>query len=359
MAVLLRAAWWRLLAGTIVFGFAASAAMPAGAQNQQSLRFFRIGTGSSDGSYFPIGGLIASAISGPPGARLCELGGSCGVSGLIAVAQSTRGSMENVELIGKGQLESSLAQAGVAYEAYAGRGRFAKAPVRKLRAIASLYREAVHIVVRADSGITSVAELKGKRISVGEEGSGTLLDAEAILEAYGIHRNKVQFRFLKPGQASDALRNRQIDAFFLVGGIPTLTVTELVESTPIRLLSLSAHAIATLRHAHPSFGQTTIPVGTYQNVPLVKTITVEAMWVTSADMDEDLVYGITKALWSNSTKKLLESGGPEGKQITLESALEGLTIPLHPGAERFYREVGALKKSDALKEAPEKTRKTQ
>lgn len=357
MAVFLRAAWWRLLAGAIAVVFAASAAGPVDAQDQ-SLRFFRIGTGPSDGSYFPIGGLIASAISGPPGARSCEQGGSCGVPGLIAVAQSTRGSVENVGLIGKGHLESSLAQANVAYEAYSGRGVFAKAPVRKLRAIAGLYREVVHIVVRADSGIKSIARLKGMRISVGEEGSGTLLDAEAILGAYGIRRDKVQFRFFKPGEASDALRNRQIDALFLVGGIPTLTVTELAESNPIRLLSLSSQAIAKLRRAHPSFDNTTIPAGTYGNMPQARTISVEAIWVTSTDVDPDIVYGITKSLWNDSTRKLLESGGVEGKQISLKTALEGLTIPLHPGAERFYREVGLLKKPEAPQKTPEKKEKS-
>lgn len=362
MAFSLRSPRWRRLAGAIVpvrvalphvaalltsvllaAGLTAGLALAQQADRQPNLRFFRIGTGASDGSYFPIGGLIASAISSPPGARACDQGGSCGVPGLIAVAQSTEGSVENIELIDKGQLESGLSQANVALDAYEGRESFARAPVKKLRAIAGLYREAIHIVVRANSGIRTIAQLRGKRIGVGAEGSGTLLDAESVLEVYDIRRPSVQFRELRPGQASDALKSRAIDAFFLVAGAPNLVVTELAESTPIRLLPVSAQKLAELRRAHPSFGRAVIPAGSYKGVGEVPAISIAAMWVTSADVDADLIYGIAKALWDESAKKMLESGGPDGRQITLQTALDGVNIPLHPGAERYYRAMGLIK----------------
>jgi TRAP transporter TAXI family solute receptor len=337
----------RRLAGAVVLLLAAAAlGAPAVAQDktsQPNLRFFRIGTSASDGSYFPIGGLIAGMISSPPGARSCDQGGSCGVPGLIAVAQSTQGSVENVELIGKGQLESGLSQANVARDAYEGRDRFARAPVKKLRAIAGLYREEVQIVVRADSGIHTVAQLRGKRVGVGSEGSGTLIDAGLILDAYGVRQNAVQFRTLKPGEASDALKSRRIDAFFLVAGAPNGVIAELAQSTRLRLLPISAQKFAALHRAHSSFGLATLPAGTYQGVAETQALSIAAIWVTSAEIEPDLIYGITKALWNENAHKMLENGGTDARQIALATALDGVDIPLHPGAERFYREIGLIK----------------
>ncbi len=333
----------RFLAGALVALPLVAAAAPAVAQSGDQGRFFRIGTGASGGTYFPIGGVIASAISNPPGARPCDKGGSCGVPGLIAVAQSTQGSVENVTRIEHGELESGLCQADLAYAAYYGLGPFAKRPLGKLRAIANLYREAVHIVVRADSDIRSVAQLKGRRVSVGEEGSGTLIDADAILAAYKLRRKDVQLQFLKPGQASDALREGRIDAFFMVAGWPVSTVAALAEAMPVRLVPVDADALPRLRQTHPFFGITEIPAGTYAGVPATDAVSMAAIWVASADLDEELVYGVTKALWEKSTRRLLDVGHPEGKEIRLETALDGLALPLHPGAERYYREAGMLK----------------
>lgn len=335
-----------LLAGVIaVFVLADRTPSRAAEESSQAqaLRFFRIGTGASGGTYFPIGGVIASAISSPPGARPCDKGGSCGVPGLIAVAQSTAGSLENLAHIEAGELESGLAQADLAYAAFYGLGSFVKTPMTKLRAIAGLFREAVHVVVRADSDLTSIAQLKGKRVSVGEEGSGTLIDAEALLAAYKVRRKDIRVVFLKPGAASDALREGRIDAFFLVAGWPNSTIAGLAEALPIRLLAVDAAALPKLRQTHPFFGTAQIPAETYKGVPATDAVSVGAVWVTSAELDESLVYGVTKALWEKSTRRLLDLGHPEARQIRLETALDGLAIPLHPGAARFYREAGMLK----------------
>jgi TRAP transporter TAXI family solute receptor len=331
------------LAAAAFLGAALAVGPAAGQSDLQDVRYFRIGTSSSGGNYFAIGGIIASAISSPPGSRPCEKGGSCGVPGLIAVAQSTQGSVENVALIGRGEIESGLCQADVAYAAYEGQGRFANAPVEKLRAIASLYRETVHIVVRADSDIASVADLKGKRVAMGEEGSGTLVDADAILAAYNLRRLDVAATYQAPGPASDDLREGRIDAFFLVAGAPTRIVAELAATMPIRLVPVTAEALAKLHQSHPFFTAMAVSADTYKGVPATETVSVGADWVATADLDADLVYGVTKALWDKSTRKLLDVDGAGGTQIRLERALEGLAIPLHPGAERYYREVGVLK----------------
>ncbi|HUC63495.1 MAG TPA: TAXI family TRAP transporter solute-binding subunit [Alphaproteobacteria bacterium] len=353
-----RAAALVLAAALLSASALASASAPAFAQDkeqQPALRYFRIGTSASDGSYFPIGGLIASAISSPPGARSCDQGGSCGVPGLIAIAQSTQGSVENVELIGKGRIESGLSQANVAHDAYAGRDRFARAPVRTLRAIAGLYREEVQIVVRADSGIRDVRDLRGKRIGVGAQGSGTLLDAELILDAYRVRRNQVHYQMLKPGEATDALKNQRIDALFMVAGAPNGLIADLAQSVPIRLLPISDQKFAELKRAHSSFGLATIPAGTYRGVGEVSALSIAAVWLTSSNVDAELVYGITKALWNGNARKLLDTGGPDGRQITLATALDGVDIPLHPGAERFYREVGLIKEAVAKTPSPTPT----
>ena len=163
----------------VVAAFAMLVTLPASAQE---LRFFRIGTGSISGVYFPTGGLIASAISHPPGASLCGQGGSCGVPGLVAVAQATRGSVVNVRHIGAGRIESALVQADVAYFAYRGVGAFAgKKAVPGLRAIANLYPEAVHVIVRERSSIRSIKDLAGKRVSLDLKGSGTRTTALLVL----------------------------------------------------------------------------------------------------------------------------------------------------------------------------------
>ncbi len=345
MGLSFRGTRWRLLAGVIAAGVLGDpGCLPAAEESNQAqaMHFFRIGTGASGGTYFPIGGVIASAISSPPGARPCAQGGSCGVPGLIAVAQSTEGSVENAARIKAGEIESGLCQADLAYAAFYGLGPFVKSPMNKLRAIANLFQEAVHIVVRADADITSIAQLKGKRVSVGEEGSGTLIDAEAILAAYKVRRKDVRAVFLKPGAASDALREGRIDAFFMVAGWPVPTLAALAEALPIRLLPVDADALPKLRLTHPFFGLAQIPEGSYKGVPATGAVAVEAVWVTSSALDADLVYGVTKALWEKSTRRLLDLGHPEGRQIRLDTALEGLAIPLHPGAERFYREAGLL-----------------
>jgi len=313
------------------------------ASADEDITFFRIGTGSASGTYFPIGGLLANAISRPPGSRPCEKGGSCGVPGLIAVAESTQGSVENVDRVATGRLESGLAQADIAYWAYHGKGfYFAKGAVGHLRAIANLYPEKVHIVVRADSGIKSVADLAGKRVSLGEEESGTLVDAKIILKAWGLTPNDLDARFLKPGLSTDLLRKGALDGMFLVAGEPVPAIANLAKQVPVRLIPISGPEAAAIRAEYPFFAAATIETGAYSGVDGISTVSVGAQWVLSADLDNDLVYGITRALWHKNTRHLLDSGHPEGRKIRLETAFDGLAIPLHDGAARYYREMGLL-----------------
>lgn len=203
------------------------------------IEFLRIGTGPTSGTYFPIGGLIANAISNPPGSRSCERGGSCGVPGVIAVAQSTHGSIDNVMAIGRGDIDAALVQADVAYWAFHGIGMFSgQGAIENLRAVAMLFPSNIHIVARKGSGIKRVQDLSGKRVSLGEKGSGTFVDAKLILTAYGVARSKMKTANLSPGAAADLLAEGKLDAFFLIDGAPTAAIAELANRIDIALIPI-------------------------------------------------------------------------------------------------------------------------
>jgi len=316
----------------------------AGSAAAQDITFFTIGTGGTAYTYYPIGGVIANAISKPPGSRECGEGGSCGVDGLIASAVSSRGSVDNVNAIISGLRDSGFAQSDVAYWAYTGTGTMeGSEPATDLRTIAALFEEHIHLVALADSGINSVADLAGKRVSLDEPGSGTYVDAQLILEANGLSVDDVTAEALKGNAASEALRNGKIDAFFVVTGYPTGALVELSSAADIKLIPIDGAGADSLTEKYGFFSSSDIPDDAYEGVAGVKTVAVGAQWFTSANKDEELIYNITKALWNDESRKLLDVGHAKGQAITLEAALAGVGVPLHAGAERYYREIGLLK----------------
>ncbi len=315
----------------------------AGATFAQDIKFFTIGTGGTAFTYYPVGGVIANAISKPPGSRECGEGGSCGVDGLIASAVSSRGSVDNVNAIISGLRNSGFAQSDVAYWAYTGTGTMdGQEPATDLRTIAALFEEHIHLVALADSGINSVADLKGKRVSLDEPGSGTYVDAGLILDANGLSTDDVTAEALKGNAAAEALRNGKIDAFFAVAGYPTGGIVELASSADIKLVPIDGAGAAALTEKYGFFAASDIPEGTYEGVATTPTVAVGAQWFTSAKEDEELIYNITKALWNDESRKLLDVGHAKGKTITPDTALNGVGVPLHPGAERFYKEAGLI-----------------
>ena len=316
----------------------------AGASAAQDIKFFTIGTGGTAFTYYPMGGVIANAISKPPGSRECDAGGSCGVDGLIASAVSSRGSVDNVNAIVSGLRNSGFAQSDVAYWAYTGTGTMeGKEPAKDLRTIAALFEEHIHLVALADSDINSVADLKGKRVSLDEPGSGTRVDALLILEANGLSESDLTPEALKGNAASEALRNGKIDAFFVVTGYPTGALVELSAATDIKLVPIDGAGAEALTSKYGFFAASAIPDDAYEGVAGVDTVAVGAQWFTSANEDEELIYNITKALWNEQSRKLLDVGHAKGKTVTKDTALNGIGVPLHAGAERFYKEAGLLK----------------
>jgi TRAP transporter TAXI family solute receptor len=309
----------------------------------QDFNFFTIGTGGVSLTYYPVGGMIANAISKPPGSRECGQGGSCGVDGLIASAVSTRGSVDNLTAIASGLRDSGFAQSDLAYWAYSGTGSAADRPAAtELRTIAGLFQEHIHLVTLKDSGIAAVADLKGKRVSLDERGSGTFVDANLILKANGFAESDLQSRNLKGADASRALRNGTIDAFFIVAGYPTKALVELASNTDMALVPIDGPAAIQLTQAHSFFSSSIIPETAYDGVKAVPTISVGAQWYTHQNKDEELIYQITKALWNPETRQLLDEGHAAGRTIAFETALDGLSVPLHAGAARFYKEQGLL-----------------
>ena len=309
----------------------------------QELKFFTIGTGGTAYTYYPVGGMIANAISKPPGSRECGKGGSCGVPNLIASAVSSRGSVDNVNAIISGLRNSGFAQSDVAYWAYTGTGTMeGKEPAKDLRTIAALFQEHIHLVALKKSNINSVKDLKGKRVSLDEPGSGTYVDAKLILESNGLSTSDVKAEALKGKAATDALRNGKVDAIFVVAGFPTGAIVELASAVDIKLVPIDGAGAKALTSKYGFFSQSPIPSGTYEGVDEVNTVAVGAQWFTSAKEDDQLIYQITKALWNKESRKLMDVGHAKGKTITPDTALSGVGVPLHPGAEKFYKEAGLI-----------------
>ena len=309
----------------------------------QELKFFTIGTGGTAYTYYPVGGMIANAISKPPGSRECGKGGSCGVPNLIASAVSSRGSVDNVNAIISGLRNSGFAQSDVAYWAYTGTGTMeGKEPAKDLRTIAALFQEHIHLVALKKSNINSVKDLKGKRVSLDEPGSGTYVDAKLILESNGLSTSDVKAEALKGKAATDALRNGKVDAIFVVAGFPTGAIVELASAVDVKLVPIDGAGAKALTSKYGFFSQCPIPSGTYEGVDEVNTVAVGAQWFTSAKEDNELIYQITKALWNKESRKLMDVGHAKGKTITPDTALSGVGVALHPGAEKFYKEAGLI-----------------
>lgn len=310
----------------------------------QEISFFRIGTGSTAGTYYPVGALIAAAISNPPGSRPCESGGSCGVPGLIAAATASQGSVANVEAVAAGRLESALAQSDIVSWANSGEQLFAGRDAGpKVAVVANLYPESVHLVVRKASGIASVADLKGHRVSLDTPGSGTRINAQLILDAFGVRESELNKIEVPPDRAIQLLLDDQLDAFFLVAGYPAAAVSELAEAGRITLLPLSGLPAMVLLAHNGFFAVDHIPAGTYRGINEIDTLSVGAQFVVGWQADADQVYAITKALWHPNNRGVLDSGHVKGRLIHQGGALNGVRADLlHPGAARYYREVGLL-----------------
>lgn len=297
-----------------------------GAMAQDALT---IGTGAASLTYAPIGQIIATSIAD--------------AVGVPVTAVPSRGSLDNINAIAAGELVSGFAQSDIGYWAYEGSGIWSgRAAVTELRTIAALYEEHIHVVTRADSGIESIADLRNRRVSLDNVGSGTHVDARLILEAAQLRSDEYAAADLSGEMASEALVKGEVDAFFIVAGYPTEVLVDLAEVIDIKMVPIDGDVSVELLWRHGFLAQSSIPDGVYGTTAGVETVSVGAHWFTRADVSEELVYAATKALFSEETQRLLTEGHPKGQEITAATSLDGVAVPLHPGAVRFYEESGVM-----------------
>ena len=293
-------------------------------------KFFGIATGGTGGTYYPLGGMLAQLISNH--AEVANIK-------LSATAESGNASVANAKLLGRGEIESAFAAADILDAAYKGTGQFEGRKIENIRAIGALYPETVQLVVRADSGIKTFADLAGKTISSGSPGSGQWQLLGDLLEAHGMTRDSVSEDLSSFSQAVEKIKDGNLDASLITAGAPTSSVTDLANGHKIRIVPLNGPAIAKLQEKQPYYVNAILPAGAYKGVDSdVETLAVRAIWATHADVSDDIIYAVTKALYENTD--ILGKVHTKGKEVNVESALESVSIPVHPGAQRYYAEKG-------------------
>lgn len=295
-----------------------------------TLQPFRIGTGGRTGVYYPIGKIIATGLT------IAANENDSVLNGLIGVAQNSAESIENVHAVVNGELEAGLVQADIAAYAYKSERNFEYSPnSTNLRAIASLYSEKFQLAVRKDTGISTISDLKEKRISVDEIGSGTKTIMDIVLEAYGLKENDLLPLYLKPAFTEDKIRNGELQGFALMAGVPNGAVSKLSD-TGVTLLPIDPVIASNICRQYQYLFPGKIAEGIYPGIPETLTVEVYALLVVDEFTSNEVAYALTEALFRDETKKILEEGHPLGKAINLSSALNGVSIPLHPGAIRYY-----------------------
>ena len=312
------------------------------------VRFFRVASGPLGGTCFPIGGLLANVMSKPDGSWPCERGGLCGAPGVIATAQATAGSVANIAALAAGTMDCALVQADVAEAALTGTGFFHGRRHDRLRAIASLYPEVVHIVVRGDGPIYRLADLKRRTVAIGDDGSGTRVNALALLAAAGVGERQAKLKTMAPSVSEDALVAGEIDAFFFTGGTPVSSISYLADKHAIRFLPVDESVFARIAPRSGAHVPAFIAADSYSGVETdIPTVGTRALLLTDVGQADDIIYAVTSALWSPTQRAFLDGGHPRGRDIRLDTALHALTVPLHPGARRFYEKAGTLTASTA------------
>ncbi len=286
-----------------------------------------LATGGTTGTYYPFGGAMANIFNTK-------------IENMNVTAQATGASVENCKLLGKNEAELAILQNDMLDYAYNGKEAFKDAKIENLRGIAKLYPEIIQIV--AVKGINSIEDLKGKKVSVGAPGSGVEANARQILEAYGMTYDDMTVSYLSFAESADAYKDKHIDAFFVTSGIPNSSIQDIAAMNPVSLVSLSDDAVGKLIEKYPFFVEYTIPANTYNGQTAdVKTTAVLATLATNKEASTDVIYNITKALFENQNE--LATAHAKGKELKLEEALNGISIPLHPGAEKYFKEKGILK----------------
>ena len=296
--------------------------------------FFGIATGGTGGTYYPLGGMLAQMIS-----NKVIIDGKK----LSATAETGNASVANATLLSRNGIESAFVAADILDAAYKGTKQFKSRNMNNLRALGALYPETVQLVVRANAGVKTFTDLKGKSISSGSPGSGQWQLLGDLLTVYGMDRKTdIKEDYSSFSQSVEKIKDGNLDASLITAGTPTASVLELANHHDIMILPLSGDPIKKLQTVQPYYASVILPAGTYKGqAEGVETIAVRAIWATHDKLDDAIAYNVVKALYENTDT--LAKVHVKGKEISLEKALESISIPLHPGAEKYYREKGLIK----------------
>lgn len=313
-----------LMITALISGCSQGGGQSASGEGAGSSKFVTIATGGSSGVYFALGGAISNLLNE-------------NIEGINSSVQSTGASAVNATLIGSKKAEIAFAMNDVVSYAYTGTEVFKeKGKVENLRGIAALYPNFVQVITVKGSGINDISELKGKRVGVGAPGSGTEVNARQILAAHGITYDDINEDFLSYAESVEQLKNGAVDAAFLTSGLPNATIMDLATTHDVKIIPIKKEAVENLAKEYPFYSSEMIPAGTYDNEEDVETAAVKTLLVTRADLSEELVYNITKTIFEN-LDTLVDTHNA-AKKISIDKVSEGMPIPLHPGAEKYFNE---------------------
>jgi TRAP transporter TAXI family solute receptor len=288
-----------------------------------------LATGGTSGTYYPFGGAMAQIFNSK-------------IENMNVTAQATGASVENLKLIGKKEAELAIVQNDMTDYAYNGTETFKDGKIENVRAIATMYPEVIQIVASADSGIGTIADIKGKKFSVGAPGSGVEANARQILDVLGMTYNDFSANYLSFSESADSLKDKHIDGFLFMSGIPNAAIQDTATTSSLSFVSIPDDVIKNLTTKYPFFTEFIIPAGTYKGQDAdVKTVAAKATLVVGSEVSEKVVYDLTKALFENQAE--LATAHAKGKELKLEDAVQGISVPFHAGAEKYYKEVGAIK----------------
>ena len=280
-------------------------------------------TGGTAGTYYPLGGALAELLNQ-------------NIKGMNASAQSTGASVANVNMLKDGSVDIAFIQNDIAYYAANGKEMFKDNKVENIRGIAALYPETVQFVTTADKGIKSIADLKGKKVAVGASGSGAEANARQILGAYGLTYDDIDVQYLSFGEAADALKDGNVDVGVVVAGFPTAAIQDLAANKSAALVNIDAEHADKLMKQYPYFTKITVPKGTYPGQEEdVSTVAVKCVVVTTDKLSDDLGEQIAKAIYEHLDR--MKAAHAVGKYITKDTALEGMSIKMNAGAEKYLK----------------------
>lgn len=310
-----------------------AASLSSGAAIAQQRVFFGIATGGTGGTYYPLGGMLAQLISNKA---------TTDGKKITATAEAGGASVANAKLLGNKDIESAFVAADIMDAAYNGKAQFQGAPIKNLRALGALYPETVQLVTREDMNINSLKDLKGKSISSGAPGSGQYQLVTDLLRVNGMARTDVKEDSSSFTQAVDKIKDGNLNATLITAGVPTAAVTDFAQSHKLKVVPLAGAEIQALLKDQPFYTQVDLPANSYKGqTQAVPTLAVMAIWATHADVPENIAYEVTKALYENTDT--MGKVHVQGKNITLKTAMAVGSVPLHPGAIRYYKEKGLIK----------------